>query len=328
MPKDILCSVPGSVVSMTGEAATRLISAGNGDAALLYLCLLHQCGDCAGARTALGWPQERLLAAHSALVGLKLAKPEETWNAVPDNPEPAEPPEYTSADIALELESGSSFSALVSETQRRLGKVLSTTDLKILFTVYDYLALPTEVILLLITWCVRRAEEKYGPGRKPTLPQIRAEAFRWKRRGADTAEAAEEYLKRMSVLRTRSARLLPLVGITGRAPVGGEQKYLEAWAEMGFEDDAVRLAYEKTILKKQSMSWPYMNSILKSWHQKGLHTVAQIRDGDSSCRSGTAGGRTAAPAPPSAGPADKRVREDVERMRLFMEKMKREGGGE
>ncbi len=328
MPEEFAFSIPGGVVSMTGEAAGRLISAGNGDAALLYLCLLHQRGDYAGARRALGWPEERLLAAYRALAGLKLAA-EPDSDAQPDvqKLEPGEPPEYTSADIAQELESGSSFSVLVDETQRRLGKVLSTTDLKILYTVYDFLGMPAEVVLVLITWCVGQTEEKYGPGRKPTLPQIRAEAFRWKRRGADTPEAAEEYIKHMTALRTRSARLLALVGITGRTPVEGERKYLEAWAGMGFEDEAVRLAYEKTVLKKQAMSWPYMNSILKSWHQKGLHTVAQIRAEDSGYRRVAPADRPSVSQPPVPGAADRRVREDVERLRRFLEEKKREEGG-
>ncbi|NCB62170.1 MAG: DnaD domain protein [Clostridia bacterium] len=327
MPEDLSFSIPGGVVSMTGEAAQRLISAGNGDAALLYLCLLHQGGDYAGVRKALGWPEDRLFAAYSALIDLKLTKPSAALDTVTEKPEQDEPPEYTAADIALELESGSSFSALVAEAQRRLGKVLSTTDLKILFTVYDFLALPTEVILVLITWCVRQTEEKYGQGRKPTMPQIRAEAFRWKRRGVDTPEGAEEYLRRMSTLQIRSARLLPLVGITGRAPVEGERKYLDAWSELGFEEDAVRLAYEKTVLKKQTMSWPYMNSILKSWHQKGLHTVAQIRSEDSNYRRDTMGGKPDVTQKPAAGAADKRVRDDFERMRRFLEEKKREEGG-
>lgn len=317
--------IPGGVVSMTGEAAGRLISAGDGDAALLYLCLLRPGGSLSGARSALRWTEDRLLAAHARLVGLRLAKHGPETELPAGKPEPDEPPEYNAADIAQELESGSSFPALVNEVQRRLGKLLSTTDLKILYTAYDYLALPAEVILLLVTWCVCQTEEKYGPGRKPTLPQIRSEAFRWHRRGVDTPEAAEEYLKRMAELRSQSARLLPLVGINGRAPVNGEKKYLEAWAEMGFEDEAVRLAYEKTILKKQAMNWPYMNSILKSWHQKGLHTVARIRAEDSAYRRDPAGKPETAPSVPGA--ADRRVREDMERMRRFLEEKKREEEG-
>ena len=33
----------------------------------------------------------------------------------------------------------------------------------------------------------------------------------------------------------QGARLLPLLGVSGRAPVEAERKYLTAWAELGFE---------------------------------------------------------------------------------------------
>lgn len=320
-------SIPGGIVSMTAEAAERLVSFGDGDAALLYLCLLRQGGELAAARKKLKWTEDRLLTAYDRLTGLKLMKPGMSPEPEPQKPEPDEPPEYTAADILQELESASPFPALVGEVQRRLGKVLSATDLKILYTIYDYLALSAEVILLLVTWCVRRTEGKYGAGRKPTLPQIRAEAFRWKRQGADTPEAAEEYLRRLAALNKKSERMLALLGVTGRAPVEGEQKYLTAWAEMGFEDDAIRLAYEKTVLKKQAMNWPYMNSILKSWHQKGLRTVSQIEAEDSVYRRSASGDGSASASRPASGDADKRAREDMERMRRFLEEKKREEGG-
>jgi DnaD/phage-associated family protein len=319
-------SIPGGIVSMTAEAAEKLVSAGDGDAALLYLCLLRQGGELSPARKKLRWTEDRFLAACEKLMGLNLMKPGAAQEPELRKPEPDEPPEYSAADIIQEMESSSPFPALVGEVQRRLGKVLSATDLKILYTIYDYLALSAEVILLLVTWCVRRTEEKYGAGRKPTLPQIRAEAFRWKRQGADTPEAAEEYLKRMTALSKRSVRMLALLGVTDRAPVELEHKYLSAWAEMGFEDEAVRLAYEKTVLKKQAMSWPYMNSILKSWHQKGLRTVSQIESEDSVYRRGVPAGSSPA-ALAASGDADRRAREDMERMRRFLEDKKREESG-
>ena len=49
---------------------------------------------------------------------------------------------------------------------------------------------------------------------------------------------------------------------------------------MGFDDEALRAAYERTIMKKQSLDWSYMNGILRRWHEKGLHTLAAIQAGD------------------------------------------------
>lgn len=324
MAQDIL--LPGAVLSLTAQAADRLLSAADGDAALLYLHLLRQSGAYvpAAAAKALKWGPERTAAAYDHLVRLGLADGAAPPPSAPAVRESDEPPEYTGADIARELENGASpFRALADEVQRRLGKILSTADLKMLYTLYDYLALPAEVILLLVNWCVEEMERKYGPGRRPRMPQIRKEGFAWRRLGLDTAEAAEAHLRRQAALRTRTAQVLPLLDIRGREPVEAERKYIESWLDMGFEDGAIRLAYERTVLQKQSMNWRYMNSILKSWHQKGLHTVAAIQAGDSGRPRPTA--PQPAPAPP--GEAERRVREDLERMREYMRRQQDGEGG-
>ncbi|MCI8651820.1 MAG: DnaD domain protein [Oscillospiraceae bacterium] len=320
--------LPGSILSLSSAAADRLLSSGSGDAALLYLYLLRSGGQyqSAGAARALKWEPARADAALSLLHGMGLAQ------AAPPSPPPAavpEPPEYTSADINRELENAASpFPALVAEVQRRLGKVLSTNDLKSLYTIYDFSGLPPEVILLAVSWCVEEYQRKYGPSRLPRIPQIQREAIQWKERGVDTVEAAEAHLKRLSLLRERSGQILALLDIRDRPAVAREKQYIAAWIDMGFPDEAIRLAYERTVMKKQSMNWPYMDSILKSWHQKGLHTPEQIRSGDSARPrrpAGPAGAGATAPQPAAPGEADRRAREDMERMRAFL-KQQDQGG--
>lgn len=72
--------------------------------------------------------------------------------------------------------------------ERRLGKKLSANDLRSLYTLYDHLALPAEVVLMLVGWCTEEMERKYGPGRRPFLSQIKKEGFVWARQGIDTME--------------------------------------------------------------------------------------------------------------------------------------------
>ena len=86
--------------------------------------------------------------------------------------------------------------------------MLSTADLKALYTVYDYLALPAEVILLLVHHCIVQTEKKYGAGRRPRMSQIKREAYRWVQAGADTADAAEEYLRRLEKMQRREEQVL------------------------------------------------------------------------------------------------------------------------
>ena len=239
----------------------------------------------------------------------------------PPTSQEAPPPEYSTEDIAQALaDQASTFPALVGEVERRLGKRLSAADLRSLYTLYDHLAIPAEVILMLVGWCIEEIERKYGPGRKPFLSQIRKEGFAWARRGVDTMERAEEYIAKLARLRGREAEVLRLLDIPARPLVEREKTYIAAWDEMGFDNEALRMAYERTVLKKQSMDWGYMNGILRRWHEKGLHTAAAVQAGDRTARPVQARQGQA----PSPAAQEQRAREDMERMRRLMEQMKQE----
>ena len=307
--------LPGSIIAMTDQAADRLLRADNGDAALLYLQLLRR-----GTVKGLSWSAQRLDAALSQLRSMGLA-PAEVPVSDPI-PSDAPPPEYDLEDITQALEDkASSFPALCDEVERRLGRKLTANDLKILYTLFDHLAMPAEVVLMLVGWCTEEMERKYGPGRKPFLSQIRKEGFAWARRGIDTMEQAERHIQRLHRLRGREAEVLRLLDIPPRPLVEREKTYIAAWDDMGFDDGAIRIAYEKTIMKKQSMDWSYLNGILRRWHEKGLHTAEAVRAGDRDPKVIRAGGQPQRPEP--AG-EERRAREDMDRMRRLMEQMKRE----
>ena len=315
MPQTFL---PGGVLAMTGQAADRLLKLDSGDAALLYLHLLRR-----GGLEGLKWPEDRVQSALERLRGQGLA-PAELPAPAPPTSQEAPPPEYSTEDIAQALaDQASTFPALVGEVERRLGKRLSTADLKNLYTLYDHLALPAEVILMLVGWCIDETARKYGPGRKPFLSQIKKEGFSWARLGVDTMERAEERIAALTRLRGREGEVLRLLDISPRPLVQREKDYIAAWDGMGFDDEALRMAYERTVLKKQSMDWGYMNGILRRWHEKGLHTAAAVRTGDRDPRPVRAGGVQKAAPPPAD--QERRAREDMERMRRLMEQMKQEG---
>ena len=308
---------PGQVLAIAAQAADRLLKLDSGDAALLYLQLLRH-----GSAEGLKWTEARLQAALDQLRAQGLAPDRLPAPEPPPAPE-APPPDYATEDITQALaEEHSTFPALVGEVERRLGKRLSTADLKNLYTLYDHLALPAEVILMLVGWCIDETARKYGPGRKPFLSQIKKEGFSWARLGVDTMERAEERIAALTRLRSREREVLRLLDISPRPLVQREKDYIAAWDGMGFDDEALRMAYERTVLKKQSMDWGYMNGILRRWHEKGLHTAAAVRTGDRDPRPVRAGGVQKAAPPPAD--QERRAREDMERLRRLMEQMKQE----
>ena len=307
--------LPGSIVAMTNEAARRLLKLDNGDAALLYLTLLVQ-----GNLDGVNWPEGRLAPALEALRGQGLAPRELPKTHVPEPEMP--PPEYDTRQISDALEDkASTFPWLADEVERRLGKKLAVNDLRGLFTLYDHYALPAEVIIMLVGWCVEDFKRKYGPGRLPGMPLIRKEGILWAKKGIDSIELAEAHIQRLTALRSRESEVLRLLDIPLRPLVEREKTYIAAWDDMGFDNETIRMAYEKTVLKKQSMDWSYMNGILRRWHSQGLHTAAAIRAGDHEPRPIQAGGQPARPQPAAQ---EQRAREDMDRMRRLMEQMKRE----
>ena len=56
--------------------------------------------------------------------------------------------------------------------------------------------------------------------------------------------------------------------------------YEEDVDDMGFDEDALKMAYERTCLNTGGLKWAYMNKILLRWHEAGLHTGAAVEKGD------------------------------------------------
>lgn len=299
-----------SALIMSRAAADAILNSADGKAALLYIHMLRNGGNFDGeaAGKALSISSEEVGKAASALRALGLLgnkiiclKPDST-------------PEYSAEEISARMKERADFAGLVQETQRRLGKMLSGSELAMLFGIYDYLGMPTEVILLLITHCMEEYSRRYGEGRSPTLRFIEKEAYAWARLDILTQELAEEHLHRRAENRLKTEEVKRLLRIKNRELSPTEKKYITAWLEMGFSTEALELAYDRTVIKTGNLSWAYMNSIIKSWHSKNLHTLSEITEGD-----GPKGAKKQS-KPDGGAP----TREEYERMKRYLEKIKQD----
>ena len=264
-------------VTVSVPAVRRLVECGSGDAALLYLCVLKNRG--AGTdetlTAELRWSAARLRAAEDALAGAGLIARPDAAPPVREDVQSTAPEEYSRADIAQKLERDASFAALLREVERKLG-TLSTPSVGKLLGLYEGLGFGADVLFLLVGHCVERAERRYGEGKRPTMREIEKEGYRWARLSLFTVAAADEYLCSYNKRLAAVPRLMRALRLGDRAPVAAEEKYLTAWIEMGFGPEAVERAYEKTVFRCGELRWTYLNGILKKWHEKGIHTLAEI----------------------------------------------------
>ncbi|MGE4483858.1 MAG: DnaD domain protein [Oscillospiraceae bacterium] len=297
MPEKRFVLPAPETVAIQGEAAEKLISCGNGCAALLYIYILKNRGAFSEeeAAASLHWTPAAVVGAAQTLVSLGLVSGDEgaAGNKTALKIQPRdELPEYTADDISRVMKNGGSFPGLVSEVQRRLGKVLSSDDLLKLLGIYDSLGLPPEVILILVSYCMEETRKKYGCGRLPTMRYIEKVAYTWEHEGIFSIEEAEEYLKRMEARKSAASEISAVLQIKGRELSKTERSYVDDWLQMGFSPEVVEAAYDKTVIKTGKLAWGYLNSILKSWHEKGIHAISDIEAREKSaprCAENTSG---------------------------------------
>lgn len=251
----------------------KLLGAASADAALLYL-YIHSGNDPARAQKELNMPDSRLQCAAATLRQLGLWPQEQKVN-VPVG----ERPQYSEKDVLGAMDADAEFRSLYGEIQRLLGRSLNTEELKIVLGFVRYLGLPAEVVCVLVCYCKDRARQR-GSLRNPSLRTIEKEAYAWAERGIDTMEAAAAYIQMRNVRQSRMSRLMNILQIRGRNLTPGEERYAADWLDMGFDEEAISMAYEKTCLNTGGLSWAYMNKILTRWHEAGWTTGELVKAQD------------------------------------------------
>ena len=251
----------------------KLLGSASGDAAMLYLFL--QSGNAyEDAEAALHMNGSRLSCAGATLRQLGLWQPEKHSRVMP-----GERPSYSETDVLHAMDHDMDFKSLLGEIQRLLGRSLNTEEIKILLGFVRYLGFSGEVICVLICYCKDRARRK-GNLRNPSLRTIEKEAYAWSEQGIDTVEEAAAFIQAQNLRYSKLGELMRILQIRGRSLTAGEEKFATAWLEMGFGEDALQLAYERTCLNTGGMNWAYMNRILTRWHEAGLHSVEEVKRGD------------------------------------------------
>lgn len=282
---------PLDYISLTPQETAKLLSAGNGDAALVYLYI-----KATGDRRLLH-AQERLSMQTSALSWAESLLKQLGLLDIPQNNlrfDKTNAPIYSAEAVSTAAAQDQGFSLLQGEVSRRLGRVLTSEELKTLLAIRDYLKLPPEVVSMALTYCLQRNEyynQSHGTNRTVSMRTLEKECYTWANRGIVTLEHASEYISRNLQLLSPEGQVKKLLHLD-RPLVDSERTYIHSWLEMGFAPGAIGLAYEKTILATGKLAWRYMNKILLNWHEKNLHTPEQIQGEDKPQQPAASGGYT------------------------------------
>lgn len=175
-------------------------------------------------------------------------------------------PEYRTEEINLYLHDSQDVSKLFKIAEQYLGRLLTITDQKILFSFYDWLHMPFDLIEFLIEYCVSNNHK--------AMHYIEKVALNWVDDGILTLEQA----KARVVADKRYFQILSALGASKSTLTPAEKKCMGKWLDTyKFSMDIILEACRKTVMQTSKPSLNYVDSILTSWFNEKVTTLEDIK---------------------------------------------------
>lgn len=166
-----------------------------------------------------------------------------------------------------------SFSALAKDVERELRHSLSLRELRLLTKMYNDDRMSGDMIVRLVKECKRTFSRSDSPGRRVDLQDVVNFAARQLKECSELADGNSGFSQNGNIERSSFVEAL---GIVDRRLSKSEQEYINSWIAMGFTADAAAIAYDRAIIATGRLNWRYINAIMMSWHNMGIHNVADI----------------------------------------------------
>ena len=165
-------------------------------------------------------------------------------------------------------------------SQNILGKPLSPSDTKTLFSLYDWLNLPVDVILMLLEYCASIGNTK--------MSFIEKTAITWHELGLNNMRTAQAYVTELGKRDVYVNHIKEQLDIQ-KPLTSTEKKHIALWQDTYHTSvEMVALAHEYCIAQIGKMSVPYISAILKSWFEQGTTTIEEAKRGNDTYKTKTA----------------------------------------
>jgi len=351
-------SLPGQeTVTLAGQTVDKLIRAGNGDAALLYLYILKTHGQSSSGEAAAamgkgaGWIADAMaVLSRLGLVNLddtpapsdlpdRTGEPSQPVSPIStkkkDEPSPrhGSPQRLDEYDYDGDYDNNEPHRHSVKDMKRELetGSVFYALVEAAQGSLGKIMS-PEELLRLFGIYESLRMEpevilqlithcitESHGRsgGRMPSMRYIEKVAYAWAREGIFTLDKAEAYLKAHEARKSDRGEIKRALQIRDREFSETEKRYVDNWITMGFGAAAVAIAYDRTLVITGKLAWGYMDKIINNWHSKGIHTPQEIAEKDR--KADKSAFNNTKSSDQKFGAADL---EDIERMKRLLNKIK------
>lgn len=181
------------------------------------------------------------------------------------------PSKPSSMEIAERIEESPEIGHLFNEAQLKLGKTIGYDGQCTLLLLHDHYGLPTDVLFMLIDYCVSIGKTNYS--------YIQAVGKDWGTREIDTLDKAAEQISVLRKTNTVWREFAKNAGIVTPRPTMKQAEHLRKWTEeLKFSNDMILLAYEEMADHTGKMNFNYIDKILLNWHSKGFKTPEDVEN--------------------------------------------------
>lgn len=158
----------------------------------------------------------------------------------------------------------------IAMAEQLLKKPLSRREITSIYSFMQEYSMTQEMVIVLLEYCATME--------KTSFPYIEKVAEGWHQSGVKTLEDATKVLNKLLKEIRMQKKCKKIFGLD-RELSQTEQGYIARWvSDLSMSEAMIKTAYEKTVTNTGKISMPYMNSILKSWFDKGIKTVSQIAE--------------------------------------------------
>lgn len=174
-------------------------------------------------------------------------------------------PEYRTEEITLYMQDSPEVTKLFKIAEQYLGRLLTITDQKILYSFYDWLHMPFDLIEFLIEHCASNNHK--------AIHYIEKVAIAWVDEGITTLEEAKEKV----AVDKRYFKILKALGASHSNISLAQKKCIDKWTNVyEFNYDIILEACKRAVMQTNNPSLNYVDSILSAWHTNKVKKLEDI----------------------------------------------------
>lgn len=177
---------------------------------------------------------------------------------------------YDNLEVSNDIQLNQLLSDMLEKTQELMGRPLNTNEIHTLYSIYEQLNLPPQVIVLLVEFCVSK--------KKSNMNYIEKVAVSWSEKDITTLEKALKFLEDEKSKKDLLNELKKIFQIYDRNFTEMEEEVIINWiTNYNMDVELIKYAYEITIMNTNKFSVQYMDKILERWHRENIFTLEDAK---------------------------------------------------